>query len=102
MAYVRPEHLSLDVAGNQPGWHARLRHVYLAGSMAHLELHVPSIDQTLEADVASEDVARRGLQAGTELRVLPHGATVFPLDERNGTAIVEERWLWQSRGTLPA
>src|SRR6185437_13247450 len=35
-AYVRPEHLALDASMAAPGWQAQLRHVYRAGSVAHL------------------------------------------------------------------
>jgi sulfate/thiosulfate transport system ATP-binding protein len=95
VAYVRPEHLSLSGIDSQQGWLARLRHIYLAGSVAHLELYVPSIDYTLEADVAGEDVARLGLQSGTELRVTPRQAIVFALDEQGVHALPEGRWVWQ-------
>ena len=74
---------------------ARLRHVYLAGSVAHLELYVPSIDQTLEADVAGEDVAQLGLQSGTELHVAPRNAIVFALGDA-GEASAQGRWVWQA------
>ena len=96
VAYVRPEHLSLGNADTGQGWLARLRHVYLAGSVAHLELYVPSIDYTLEVDVAGEDVARLGLQSGAELRVTPRQAIVFALDEQGGQALPEGRWVWQA------
>ena len=95
VAYVRPEHLSLGGTDTQPGWMARLRHVYLAGSVAHLELYVPSIDQTLEADVAGEDVAQLGLQSGTELHVAPRNAIVFALSDA-GEASAQGRWVWQA------
>jgi sulfate/thiosulfate transport system ATP-binding protein len=96
VAYVRPEHLSLVGADTPSGWAARLRHVYLAGSVAHLELYVASIDQTLEADIAGEDVAILGLQSGTELRVTPRNAIVFALDGPAGNAAAEGRWVWQA------
>jgi len=89
-AYVRPEHLALDVAGHRPGWNAQLRHVYLAGSVAHLELDVQALAQTLEADIASEDLARLGLHPGHSLRVAPRRAVVFPNDSGG------ERWAWQA------
>ena len=92
--YVRPEHLALDVPASQPGWNARLRHIYLAGSVAHLELYVPMLDQNLEADVASDDLARLGLSQGSELRVAPRSAVVFPLDG-TGAALADGRWGWQ-------
>ena len=104
VAYVRPEHLSVSTDARQPGWHARLRHIYLAGSVAHLELHVAAIDQLLELDLPGEDVARLGLQAGAELRVLPRSAVVFPLStaERaeDRVAIVADRRVWSATGEL--
>jgi sulfate transport system ATP-binding protein len=112
VAYVRPEHIALDVPETQPAWAGRLRHIYLAGSVAHLELYVPAIDQTLEADIAGEDVARLGLQAGIDLRVAPRSAVVFANqnsadsksgDEKSGgDAIVQDRWAWQSLATPPS
>jgi len=89
-AYVRPEHLALDVAATRPGWKAHLRHVYLAGSVAHLELDVSALGQTLEADVASEDLARLGLHAGGSLHVSPRRAVVFPAGSGG------ERRVWQA------
>jgi sulfate/thiosulfate transport system ATP-binding protein len=94
VAYVRPEHLSVEVPPSEPAWTARLRHVYLAGSVAHLALHVPALDQALEADVASDDLARLGLHQGAELRVAPRNAVVFPLDG-NGVPLAEGRWGWR-------
>jgi sulfate transport system ATP-binding protein len=63
--------------------------------VAHLELYIPSIDQTLEADVAGEDVAALGLQNGAELRVAPRSAIVFALGEQAGDAPAG-RWVWQA------
>jgi len=94
VAYVRPEHLALNVPAAQPGWTARLRHIYPAGSIAHLELAVDSLQQTLEADVASKELARLGLQPGAELRVAPRNAVIFPLDDRTGDAVAGGRWAW--------
>ncbi len=94
VAYVRPEHLALGVPENQPAWIARLRHVYRAGSVAHLELYVPSIDHTLEADIAGEDVTRLGLQPGADLRVAPRSAVVFALDTSADNPAVQGRWAW--------
>lgn len=98
-AYVRPEHLSLDVPVEQPAWTARLRHIYLAGSVAHLELYVPSIDQTLEADIAGEDVTRLNLHPGDDLRVAPRSAVVFADREDANQTGVHDRWVWQAKGT---
>ncbi|MBB5358024.1 sulfate transport system ATP-binding protein [Rhodanobacter sp. ANJX3] len=97
VAYVRPEHLALDVPETQPAWSARLRHVYLAGSVAHLELYVPSLDHTLEADIAGEDVAKLGLQPGAQLRVAPRSAVVFAMDKSGEDAAVQGRWVWQAK-----
>lgn len=101
VAYVRPEQLRLAASASQPAWDARLRHIYLAGSVAHLDLYVASLDLSLEADVASEDLSRLGLQAGMELRVAPRGAVLFPLD-RDGRPLSAERWIWQARSPVPA
>lgn len=101
VAYVRPEQLRLAVPPSQPAWEAHLRHIYLAGSVAHLDLHVASLDLALEADVASEDLLRMGLHAGTVLRVAPRSAVLFPLDGKNGP-LSAERWIWQARSPVPA
>ncbi|MHA6203905.1 sulfate/molybdate ABC transporter ATP-binding protein [Dyella soli] len=101
VAYVRPEQLQLVVPPSLPAWEARLRHVYLAGSVAHLDLHVPSLDLTLEADVASEDLSRLGLHAGMELRVAPRGAVLFPCDGQ-GATIHAERWIWHAANPVHA
>jgi sulfate transport system ATP-binding protein len=100
LAFVRPEHLALSVAPSSSGWPARLRHIYLAGSVAHLDLYVASLDQTLEADVASEDLSRLGLHAGMELYAVPRAATLFP-QIGDGTTINEDRWNWRAASTTP-
>lgn len=96
IAYVRPEHLALSVPNDQPAWDARVRHVYLAGSVAHLDLYVADIDLALEADVASEDLGRLGLQAGTTLRVAPARLVAFPCDGGGNRAVIGERCSWES------
>ncbi|HVI56249.1 MAG TPA: TOBE-like domain-containing protein [Luteibacter sp.] len=99
VAYIRPEHLSLSVPEGKPAWGARLRHVYLAGSIAHLDIHIAEIDQTLEVDVASEDLGRLALTPGTALRVAPTRLVAFPLDDSPaGLPVVGERWVMQDRG----
>ena len=100
VAYVRPEHLALAVPVAQPGWTAYLRHVYPAGSIAHLELVVDSLRQTLEADVATDDLARLGLHAGMSLRVAPRSAVVFA-QTQDGTLLPGERWSWQAGQVAP-
>jgi sulfate transport system ATP-binding protein len=95
IAYVRPEHLTLSTTPMAGAWRARLRHVYLAGSVAHLDLEVAALDQPLEADVASEDLARMGLHAGAELFVSPSHSVIFPLD-REDKPVAEDRWLWRA------
>jgi sulfate transport system ATP-binding protein len=94
VAYIRPEHLSLAVPEGQPAWDARLRHIYLAGSIAHLEIHVAALDQTFEVDVASEDLGRLALAPGTALRVAPSRLVTFPLDDGpEALPVVDERWV---------
>ena len=95
VAYVRPEHLTLSTTPVAGAWRARLHHVYLAGSVAHLELEVAALDQPLEADIASEDLARMELRAGDGLYVSPSHAVIFPLD-RNGEPVAGDRWLWRA------
>jgi len=97
VAYVRPEHLALNVPASQPAWIAQLRHIYLAGSVAHLELYVPSLDHTLEADIAGEDIAELGLQPGAQLRVAPRSAVVFAMDKSGEDAAVHGRWVWPAK-----
>ena len=99
IAYVRPEHLTLSATPTPGAWRAHLRHVYLAGAVAHLELDVAALDQPLEADMASEDLARMGLRAGDGLYVSPSHAVIFPLG-RDGKPLAEDRWLW--RVAVPA
>jgi sulfate transport system ATP-binding protein len=96
LAYVRPEHLSLNVSMSGPGWPARLRHIYLAGSVAHLELDVPSLGRNMEAQIAAEDLERLDLRTGARLRVSPRRAIVFASSDAQGTSIVgNTRWIWQ-------
>jgi len=80
VGYVRPEHLRVLAGGS--GWSAQLRHIYLAGGVAHLELDVPALGQLLEADVSSDEVAARQLQPGQPLIVQPREMTVFARDAR--------------------
>jgi sulfate transport system ATP-binding protein len=97
LAYVRPEHLALDPSTHAPGWPARLRHVYLAGSVANLDLDVQSLGQHLEAQVPTGDLARRGLCAGMNLRIQPRHATIFAASDAQGTTtIASSRWLWHA------
>ncbi|GMV31779.1 MAG: sulfate/thiosulfate import ATP-binding protein CysA [Rhodanobacteraceae bacterium] len=84
VAYVRPEHLALTPVALDTGFRATLRHVYLAGSVAHLELDVPALGMTLEAELGGEEAQRRALQPGTQVTVQPRHLTVFPLDGRTG------------------
>jgi sulfate transport system ATP-binding protein len=96
VAYVRPEHLSLSVPDGQPAWEARLQHVYLAGSVAHLDLYVGDIHLALEADVTSEDLGRLGLTPGAMLRIAPNRLVAFPFNDRQaGHAVVSDRWSWR-------
>nr|WP_255674244.1 TOBE-like domain-containing protein [Frateuria soli] len=97
---MRPEHLTLSANPVPGAWRAHLRHVYLAGSVAHLDLEVGALDPPLEADIASEDLARMGLHAGMELYVSPSRAVIFPLD-RDGKPVAEDRWLWRTGVASP-
>ena len=97
VAYVRPEHLALSVPDGEPAWEARVRHVYLAGSVAHLDLYVAGIDLALEADVASEDLGRLGLHAGAALRAAPARLVAFPCGDGDGSRpMIDERCSWAS------
>jgi sulfate transport system ATP-binding protein len=95
MAYIRPEHLAVAVDEAQPAWSARLRHIYLAGSVTHLDLHVTSMDQALEADIASEELASLGLRPGMDLRIAPRRAVVFPHQHGSAELLSELRWEWR-------
>lgn len=101
VAYIRPEHLALSTATAATGWRARLRHVYLAGSIAHLELDVEALGQVLEADLPSEELLRCGLQQGALLGVQPRIATVFPLTDGEADA-AGRRTLMPSQGAAMA
>jgi sulfate ABC transporter, ATP-binding protein len=94
VAYVRPEHLVLAVPHDQPAWEAQLRHVYPAGSVTHLDLHVADIGLGLEADVASEDFGRWGWRPGAVLRVAPQQLVAFPFDD-GSRAVIRDRWTWR-------
>lgn len=78
IAYVRPERLAIAPHGSRSMWRARLRRVYLAGGIAHLNLYVESMNQSLEADLATEELHERGLESGMEVGVLPRAAVLFP------------------------
>jgi len=84
IAYVRPEHLALTPTPLESGWRATVRHIYLAGSIAHVELEVPSLGQSLEAELGGEEAQRRALQPGAAVTVQPRHLTVFPIDGKNG------------------
>ncbi len=93
LAYIRPEHLAIGEPGAP--WQAVLRHVYLAGSVAHLELHVAALGVVLEADVAGEDIGRLNLVAGMTIGVSPRRAVIFP-SNASGVANADGRWVWQA------
>jgi sulfate transport system ATP-binding protein len=84
VAYIRPEHLALSATALDDGWQATLRHVYLSGSIAHLELEVEALGQVLEAELSSEEAQRRNLHAGVHLTVQPRILTLFPLNPASG------------------
>jgi len=101
-AYVRPEHLALDASMAAPGWQAQLRHVYRAGSVAHLELDAPALGQRLEAQIASEDLAGLGLCTGMNLRIRPRRAVVFPANGEHASTVSPSRWIWWENNTAAA
>jgi len=82
--YVRPEHLAIATQALDQGWRATVRHVYLAGSIAHVELDVPVFSQPLEAELGGEEAQRRVFAAGQNVVVQPRVLTVFPLDRASG------------------
>jgi sulfate transport system ATP-binding protein len=84
VAYVRPEHLALTTAPVDGGWKATLGHVFFAGSVAHVELTVPSLGLTLDAELGGDEAQRRGLAAGVHVTVQPRHLTVFPHDPKTG------------------
>jgi sulfate transport system ATP-binding protein len=96
-AYVRPEHLVLDTSMTQPGWDGQLRHVYLAGSLAHVEVHLPALRRQVLAQITGEDMARLGLRAGAAVRVSPRRAVVFAFDDADvQSAVAARRWSWSA------
>ena len=84
IAYVRPEHLALSTAPLDGGWKATVGHVFLAGSIAHVELEVAGLGQTLEAELGGEEAQRRGLVPGVAVTVQPRHLTVFGFDPASG------------------
>ncbi|MET0256142.1 MAG: TOBE-like domain-containing protein, partial [Luteibacter sp.] len=77
-------------------------HVYLAGSVAHLDIDATDLGQTLEVDVPSEDLGRLGLRPGAALRVAPTRLVAFPLDDgAPGQAVVGERWVMRGAEVEP-
>jgi sulfate/thiosulfate transport system ATP-binding protein len=100
IAYVRPEQFSIGTSGSKPMWKARLRHIYPAGSVAHLNLYVESMDQILEVDLPGEELHQRGLQPGMELGVLPRAAVLFPLGNGAAEPASEARWEWREQDSV--
>ena len=84
LAYVRPEHLAIAAVQVEGGWRAKVSHVYLAGSLAHVELRVDGLPHALEAELGGEEALRRGLRAGSVVTVQPRALTLFPIDSRSG------------------
>ncbi len=91
VAYVRPEHLALTPTPLESGWRATLRHIYLSGSVAHVELDVPALGQTLEVELGGEESQRRSLQSGMSITVQPRHLTVFPLAGNSGEPDITRR-----------
>jgi len=99
LAYVRPEQLALDTSMTEPGWPAQLRHVYRAGSVAHLELDAPVLGQRLQVQITREDFTRLGLCAGMNLHARPKRAVVFAVDgATDSPSAAGERWTWIADG----
>lgn len=100
-AYIRPEQIELDASTAGPGWPTQVRHVYLAGSAALVELDAPALGQCLEVQVAGENLARLGLRAGMQVRARPRRAIVFPAgDPKRMTGAGHTRWLWQAEAGI--
>ena len=97
VAYVRPEHLALTPAALDSGWKATLGHVYLSGSVAHLELEVPALGLTLDAELGGDEAQRRSLQSGMSVTVQPRHLTVFPHDPKTGQPDASRRRVMHPR-----
>lgn len=96
-AYVRPEQFSVNV--EEPGggaWKGQLRHVYLAGSIAHLDVHVVALDRSLEVDIPSDTLGRLSLVPGSGLWLRPRAAHVFAVSQEPGSSSC--RWNWREQG----
>jgi sulfate/thiosulfate transport system ATP-binding protein len=102
IGYVRPEHLAITPTPLDNGWKATLRHVYLSGSIAHVELDVPALGQTLEVELGGEEAQRRALQAGMSVTVQPRHVTLFPLDNNTGNPDPTRRRVLHPRYTQAA
>ncbi|MDC8013761.1 sulfate/molybdate ABC transporter ATP-binding protein [Tahibacter soli] len=84
VAYVRPEHLAFTTTSLDSGWKATLGHVFFAGSVAHVEIEVPALGLTLDAELGGDEAQRRGLAAGMSVTVQPRHLTVFAHDPKTG------------------
>lgn len=93
-AYVRPEHFTLHVAEPPPraGWPGQLQHIYMAGGVAHLDVHVEALGGNLEVDVFSDELRRLELSPGMDVHVCPGLATVFPEVAENPRQW--RSWMW--------
>lgn len=78
VAYVRPHDMELarDDGGGQ-GIPVRLRHVYLAGPSAYLQLERQDCEDTIEAQVPEQHYRELQLQEGESLLARPRRARIF-------------------------
>ncbi len=79
LAFVRPHEFDVLPAADDsaPGLSARLTHVYLAGSEAHLEVERLEDSAPMEVKLPMEVFEQLGLQRGQTIRLLPRRARVF-------------------------
>lgn len=76
--YVRPHELEIDrVAGDEPGFQARILHVNPAGPVTKVRLATFDGDQALNADISPERFEELALKTGDMVYVSPRRARVF-------------------------
>lgn len=81
VAFVRPHELEVErYRADAAGMPVRLRHAWLAGPSAFLELTQPDSEATIEAEVPEAVFQSLGLREGDALLVRARRARVFPVD----------------------